>query len=374
MLGQTISQYRLLAVLGEGAMGTVYAGEHKVLGSRAAIKILRIVPGKQHYRARFLREARSASALKHNNIATVYDYGETEEGVPFIVMEQVGGPTLAELMGRGQLTIPRALEIVEGIAGALSEAHRHDIVHRDIKPKNVALNERGEVKVLDFGLAKQLRDDEADHLPETEDAQAAIATQTCENLIVGTPMYLSPEQALSGTIDARSDLFSLGSVLYECVTGRPAFPGKNAADVREKVVRDDPPEPSRLNPNVPPELDRITLKALAKKPHDRYQSAEELLADLARVRESLPDGKPARVRPLPVKKDATVRSLLTVFPDRLRQPRLFAAVFGLTLTAALLTTWAGMWWRPTAEVTMDAEARRWYMYGTDALREGTYFK
>lgn len=374
MIGQTISQYRILDIIGEGTMGTVYAGEHMALGRRAAIKTLRIVPGKQHYRARFLREARSISALKHTNIATVYDYGETEDGIPFIVMEQVEGPTLDDLMRRGKLTIGRALEIIEGVVSALTEAHRHSIIHRDIKPKNIAINERGEVKVLDFGLAKQLRDD-ADWPGEAEDTQAAIATQTCENVIVGTPMYLSPEQALSGAVDARSDLFSVGSVLYECITGRPAFPGKRAAEVREKVIRDDPPAPSCLNRDVSPELDRITLKALAKKAADRYQSAEELLADLGRVRESLHDAKPVRVRPVPVKQGTTGTSLLTVFSDRLRQPRLLAGIFCVTLTAALLAAWAGTSLQRTTEVgCADVDTLRWYTHGTDALREGTYFK
>lgn len=374
MIGQIISQYRILSVIGEGTMGTVYAGEHLALGRRAAIKTLRIIPGKQHYRARFLREARSISALKHINIATVYDYGETEDGIPFIVMEQVEGPSLDDLIRGGKLTIRRAVKIIEGVASALTEAHRHGIIHRDIKPKNVAVNERGEVKVLDFGLAKQLRDD-AGWPSDVEDTQAAITTQTCENVIVGTPMYLSPEQALSGRVDTRSDLFSVGSILYECITGRPAFPGKSAADVREKVIRDDPPAPSRLNPNVPPELDRITLKALAKKASDRYQSAEELLTDLGQVRESLRDAKSVRVRPVPVRQGAMGTSLLTVFSDRLRQPRLLVLIFCATLTAALLAAWAGTSWRDRAsEGFANPEAFQWYTRGTDALREGTYFK
>lgn len=374
MIGRIISQYRILGVIGEGTTGTVYAGEHTALGRRAAIKTLRIVPGKRHYRARFLREARAVSTLKHTNIATIYDYGETEDGVPFIVMEEVEGPTLDDLLRRGELTLRRAVEIIEGVAGALTEAHSHGIVHRDIKPKNIAINDRGEVKVLDFGLAKQLRD-EADLAAETEDTQAAIATQTCENLIVGTPMYLSPEQALSGAVDARSDLFSLGSVLYECITGRPAFPGRRAAEVREKVIREDPPAPSRLNPKVPPELDQITLKSIAKNVSDRYQSAEELLADLGRVRESLRDAGAARVRPAQAETGAAGTSLLTIFSDRLRQPRLLVLIFCLTLTAALFAAWAGTSWRrPAAAAAVSREALQWYERGTDALREGTYFK
>ncbi|HYG78796.1 MAG TPA: serine/threonine-protein kinase, partial [Pyrinomonadaceae bacterium] len=161
MIGQTISHYRILGVIGEGGMGAVYAAEDIILGRRVAIKFLTVVPGKQHYRARFLREARSISALSHPNIATVYDYGETQDNTPFIVMELIKGQTLDDLMRAGTVPIARALEIVAQVAEALAEAHRHDIIHRDIKPANISVNERGEVKVLDFGLAKQL-DDSAD--------------------------------------------------------------------------------------------------------------------------------------------------------------------------------------------------------------------
>lgn len=374
MIGQTISQYRILAVIGEGSMGTVYAAEHVALGRPAAIKMLRLAPEKHHYRARFLREARAAAALKHINIATVYDYGETQEGIPFIVMERVDGPTLDEIIRRGELTLRRSLEIIEGLTSALTEAHRHGIIHRDVKPKNVAINERGEVKVLDFGLAKQLRE-EVDLIIEGDDTQANIATQTCENVIVGTPMYLSPEQALGGVLDARSDLFSVGSVLYECITSHPSFPGNSAADVREKVIRNNPPPPSNLNSTVPAELDRITLKALAKKTEDRYQSAEELLADLGRVRETLPDTGVMRVPPQQTKQTTTGSSLFNVFSDTLRKPRVIASVFFVTLTLALFAAWISTTRRgSSANVSVNKEAVSWYERGTEALREGTYQK
>ena len=373
MVGQNISQYRLVDVLGEGGMGTVYVAEHRVLKSRVAIKTLKIVPGKQHYRARFLREACSASALKHPNIAAVYDYGETEGGVPYIVMELVEGQTLQDLLQAGTLTISRALEIIESVAHALAEAHRHNIIHRDIKPTNVAVNGRGEVKVLDFGLAKQLGDDQG-ALPLGEDVQAAIATQTCENTTVGTPMYSSPEQTLGAIVDARSDLFSLGALLYECVTGRPAFPGSKASDVRSKVIRDNPPAPSRVNSDVPAALDKVTLRALAKGVEDRYQTAEELAADLRQVRESLRSDRPRPVPPAPPKTDAVRTSVLNAISERLRRPRWLAVAFLASLTVALAAVWAGTSWRYRATGAHRREALELYREGTNALRNGTYYK
>jgi serine/threonine protein kinase len=372
MIGQNISHYRLVGILGEGGMGTVYIAEHLVLKRRVAIKTLKLIPGKQHYRARFLREARSASSLNHPNVAAVYDYGETEGGVPYLVMELVEGQTLQDLLQSGALTITRALEIVEGVALALAEAHRHHIIHRDIKPTNVAVNERGEIKVLDFGLAKQLGNDAG--LQGDVDAQAALATQTCENVTVGTPMYSSPEQALGAVVDARSDLFSLGALLYECVTGGPAFPGSKASDVRSKVIRDDPPAPSRVNPDVPPALDRVALKALAKGVEDRYQTAEELLEELREVRGSLRYDKPRRVRPAPPKTEVVRTSILNVVSERLRQPRWLAGVFLLSLTLALTAVWAGASWRHRGAGSHNREALELYREGTNALRNGTYYK
>jgi serine/threonine protein kinase len=373
MVGQNISQYRLVDVLGEGGMGTVYVAEHHVLKRRVAIKTLKLIPGKQHYRARFLREACSASALNHPNIATVYDYGETEGGVPYIIMELVEGQTLQDLLQSGTLTIRRALDIVESVALALAEAHRHNIIHRDIKPTNVALDKRGEVKVLDFGLAKQLGADSG-ALPSGEDAQANIATQTCENTAVGTPMYSSPEQTLGATVDARSDLFSLGALLYECVTGWPAFPGSKASEVRSKVIRDNPPTPSRVNPDVPPALDRVAMKALAKGVEDRYQTAEEMIEDLRQIRGSLQGGKPRPVLPAPPKTDAVRTSVLNVISERLRQPRWLAVAFLASLAMALTAVWAGTSWRHRTAGSHSREALELYREGANALRNGAYYK
>ncbi|HEX7317893.1 MAG TPA: protein kinase [Pyrinomonadaceae bacterium] len=370
MIGQTVSRYRILDLIGEGAMGAVYAADDTVLGRRVAVKFLTADSRKRHYRARFRNEARTLSTLNHANIAAVYDYGETDDGVPFIVMELVEGKSLAGVMQAGGLTVTRALEIVEGVARALTEAHRRGIIHRDIKPTNIALDGRGEVKVLDFGLAKQLADGGPSEVAAGKDAQSLLATQTREGVRIGTPMYLSPEQALGARLDVRSDLFSLGSVLYECVTGQPAFPGHSEAEVCTKVIRDDPPPPSSLNPGVPSELERIALKALAKSPENRYQSAVEMLEDLRLLRESLRGAEPLRVRTVPVKTPAPPTNLLSAITDRLRRPRLLAATFVTGLALALAAAWVASSRLSRSE--HSEEARRWYLVGTDALRDGTY--
>ena len=193
MLGQTISHYRIVSKLGEGGMGVVYIAEDILLGRRVAIKTAKCKPDDYAFFNRFLREARAASALSHQHIATIYDFGKTEDGQPYIVMELVEGKTLSELMSAGVLTIPQTLRIIGQVAEALSEAHRHGIVHRDIKPSNIAINDRGIVKVLDFGLAKQINIDPID--PSDPDQLRMLNTQTREGIIVGTPSYSSPEQA-----------------------------------------------------------------------------------------------------------------------------------------------------------------------------------
>src|ERR1044072_195090 len=181
MIGQTVSHYRILSKLGSGGMGTVYGAEDTVLGRRVAIKSLAVppVPGQRHFRTRFLREARAASLLNHPHIATVHDYGETEDGQPYLVMELVDGQSLSDLLREASLPVDRAIEIVKQVAEAIAEAHRHGIVHRDIKPSNVVLNQRNEVKVLDFGLAKHTE-------PETPGNFA----HTLEGALIGPPSYL----------------------------------------------------------------------------------------------------------------------------------------------------------------------------------------
>ena len=201
MIGQTVSHYRIVEKLGEGGMGVVYAAEDLSLGRRVAIKFLSAAADDRSYRARFLREARSVSQLSHPNIAALYDYGETEDEQPYIVMEIASGCDLSELLRNGLPTVSRAIEIIESVAEALTEAHALGIVHRDIKPSNVFVSERGQVKVLDFGLAKQLVEGRTDL--SDQEAQTLMATHTRSNAVVGTPLYMSPEQAVSAPAEAQ---------------------------------------------------------------------------------------------------------------------------------------------------------------------------
>ncbi len=286
MIGQIVSRYRLLKPLGEGGMGVVYLAEHTTLERRVAIKFLTATD--EHYRGRFLREARALSSFSHANIAAVYDYGETEDDRPYIVMELINGPTLDEVLRSDGLTLGQAVDVAIAVGEALVEAHRHGIVHRDIKPGNVMFNERSEVKVVDFGLAKQIH-------PEPATAGLAAATKTQSNVMVGTPLYLSPEQAGNKPVDERSDLFALGALLYECITGRSAFSGDTVIEIGAQVIHFNPPPPSRINSRVPAALDRLTMKALAKKPAGRYQSAQEMIQDLRAFRNKLSrDSQPIR--------------------------------------------------------------------------------
>lgn len=376
MIEQTISHYRILSKLGEGGMGIVYIAEDILLGRRVALKTLNATatPGKQHFRIRFLREARSVSTLNHQHIATIYDYGETLDGQPYIVMELVNGKILSDLLRDSALTLIRAVEIIKEIAEALAEAHRHGIVHRDIKPSNVAINERGQVKVLDFGLAKQLNDVTAQ--ASDPEAQMLLNTQTREGMVIGTPMYLSPEQAMGVAVDARSDLFSLGALLYECIAGVSAFSGTSPVEICAKVIRDDPPPPSRFNPLVLPELDRIALKALAKKTDARYQSAEEMISDLNTVHSLLQKrgvDQPATKRLPP--SSGTIRSgALSTLSDIFNRPRLSLSYLALgVLVAGLLAFIAWQAFRPKPHQP-TTEAQRLYEIGVNALREGTYYR
>jgi eukaryotic-like serine/threonine-protein kinase len=373
MIGQTISRYRILSKLGEGAMSVVYVAEDISLKRHVAFKVLTDRLSAPQFRARMLREARAISSLSHPCIATVYEYGETPEGRPFIVMELVRGQTLSDLLSRETLTLGRALSIVEGVAEGLGEAHGRRIVHRDIKPSNVAMNERGEIKILDFGLAKYFIG--KSERPENDfETQELLATRTREGVIVGTPMYSSPEQSLGADdVDARSDIFSLGALLYECIAGRPAFDGKSAVAISTKVIRDDPPPPSRFNPDVPPQLDDITLKALAKKPEERYQTAEDLLTDLRRLRSVLPNITSIKVpKRKPSRAGSRSSALLTAWSETLRKPRTLAAAFLATCAATLLLMWGISVLRPARPRAPQAAADN-YERGANALRDGTIY-
>src|SRR5919107_2916403 len=373
MIGKNISRYRILGQVGEGGMGVVYVAEDTLLGRRVAVKIPHAGRDENHYRARFLREARAVSKLRHPNIAAVHDFGETEEGQPFIVMELVSGQTLGDLLAGPGVSVARAVEVACEVAQALSEAHRLGVIHRDIKPSNVVIDDKGTVKVLDFGLAKQL------HEESTNGANAEAATlltaRTRSDVVIGTPLYLSPEQARGAKVDGRSDLFALGALLYECLTGRPAFSGANVIEIGAQVLHFDPPPPSRLNPRVPAELDRLTLKALAKKPEDRFQKAEEFAAELSRVRSRLPDSDTATTRRLTGADNGHHRSsALITMAEGLRRPKFSPLTLVASLAGLALLIWAVWYWRqPSAHVPLPPVAAL-YDQGVDAMREGSYYK
>jgi serine/threonine protein kinase len=375
MIGETISHYRVIEKIGEGGMGVVYLAEHTLLGRRVAIKTISASRDRQdqHFRSRFLREAQAVSKLSHPNIATVYDYGETDGGQPYIVMELIEGQTLAELMRAEALTIARSIEIIKQVADALGEAHRHGIVHRDIKPSNIALNMRGVVKVLDFGLAKQIVS--ASPVSTELRQPAAMPTQTREDVRIGTPLYMSPEQVLGVAVDARSDLFSVGSVLYESIAGRPAFAGQSDIEIYAKIIRDDPPPPSDFNPVIPEALNRVVRKALAKKSDERYQTAADLIVDLASTRADITafdSNQP--VKSIAARISRTQRlSALSTLSDILNRPRLsigYVSVFAF----ALLVILAGALYVRRRPYQPSDEAKQWYDEGTRALQDGTYYK
>jgi len=371
MIGQTVSHYRILEKLGEGGMGAVYLAEDLHLARRVAIKFLTSTD--RHYRARFIREARAVSALSHPNIAIVHDYGETTSDQPFIVMEYVKGKSLSDLLDEG-LTLRRSVEIVSSIAEALGEAHHHGIVHRDIKPSNVLVNERGIVKVLDFGLVKHFGEQPASGVDL--DARTIFSTQTRSDVIVGTPLYLSPEQATGKNIDGRSDLFALGALLYECLTGQSAFSGGSVLEIGAQIIHVTPNPPSKLNPAVPPALDRVTMKALEKKVDARYQTAAEFLKDLKASAESLgTNGVPVSSRSNKgtegFKRGTNAFATLTM---QLRRQRFSLVSVIPAFIATGLAIWAIYYFWPRSYYQPASAALHWYEQGTESLRNGANYQ
>lgn len=373
MVGETISHYRIIECIGEGGMGTVYLAEDLTLGRNVAIKFLTSTSAE--YRGRFLREARAVSVLTHPNIATVFDYGETAEDQPYIVMELIKGQPLSDKLQEGSLPLPEAVRIVSAIAEALGEAHHQGVVHRDVKPSNVVITERGQVKVLDFGLVKQIHEESG---AEGETNTPTLAgTRTRSDVIVGTPMYLSPEQATGKKVDGRSDLFALGAVLYECITGRSAFAGGSLIEIGAQVIHVTPQLPSTLNPGIPPELDRITMKAMQKKVEARYQSAEEFIEDLRAIIPSLQtDGFRAAGRSTKslVAPRTHSAGALTTLTDTLRRPRLSLGTFMLAMLGIVVLIWGVGEWRKPSPYKPNPVALDWYKKGTDALRNGAFLQ
>ncbi len=320
-------RYLLGRLLGRGGMAEVHIAKDARLGRTVAVKMLRPDLARDpSFQARFRREAHSAASLNHPAIVAVYDTGEDQVAgnpVPYIVMEYVEGSTLRELLASGSRLVPeRALEIVDSVLTALAYSHQQGIIHRDIKPANVMLTRSGEVKVMDFGIARALAD------------TASTMTQT--SAVMGTAQYLSPEQARGEKVDARSDLYSTGCLLYELLTGRPPFAGDSPVAVAYQHVREQPVPPSRVDPDVPREADSIVLKALAKDREQRYQTADDMRMDISRALRGLPVAAPTAAaltqRVDPVLVDATSTFPAAVSHD-VAPPRGGGRAFGYTLLA-----------------------------------------
>ena len=283
--GERFGQYEIVAPIGAGGMGEVYRAHDANLRRDVAIKVLPAdLTGDAERRSRFLREARAAAAVNHPNIATVYEVNEAD-GTTFIAMELVEGKTLRSLLLRGVLPLEDALRLAVEMAEGLTHAHEANVIHRDLKPENVIVRPDGHPKILDFGLAKLL--DQGGELQRSQMSKAETVTgeMTREGKILGTAAYMSPEQARGETVDARSDIFSFGTMLFEMVTGKHPFHGKTQMDKLASIINQPAAHASQLSANVPAELDRIVAKCLEKDPGQRYQHTDDLTVDLRKLRQ-----------------------------------------------------------------------------------------
>ncbi len=351
MVGQSISHYRIVSQLGAGGMGVVYRAEDLRLGRQVALKFVASDLGHDSRAVQRLRsEARAASALNHANICTIYDIDE-HEGHPFIVMELMKGRTLREMLAAGPLKVHQLVDIGIEIADALHAAHTEGIIHRDIKPGNVFVTERGHVKVLDFGLAKLTA------LFEASGTTHEVLERTGEGVTLGTVAYMSPEQATADELDSRTDLFSLGVLLYECATGHQPFTGKTSAVVLAAILNRAPVAPVVLNPELPLRLQEVINNCLEKDRELRYQSAADLRADLKRVRRDIESGQsnavPAVSRGSGSTREARSRSGSAPLPIGRSWPA-WAGVGGAALLA-LAAIGNYMVWRSEPQQSMESQ-------------------
>ncbi|MBK9090719.1 MAG: protein kinase [Holophagales bacterium] len=305
--GTRLGPYEVLSRLGAGGMGEVWRARDTRLNREVAIKLIPDGVGGPEFIERFRREARAASALNHPHICVVHDIGE-HEGRPFLVMERMKGQTLREVISGRAMPIGRVLELGAQLADALEAAHGAKIVHRDIKPANIFVTGRGDAKLLDFGLAKVGPTPSGPIGSELETAEAEHHL-TSPGSTLGTVAYMSPEQARGEVLDARTDLFSLGVVLYEMATGRLPFSGRTSAEVFDGILNRVPNSPAALNPAVQPDLERVILKALEKDRELRYQSARDLEADLKRLLRDSTSGKASAPTSRPVRRPVSRRAL-----------------------------------------------------------------
>ncbi len=324
LAGRTLLHYRIEEKIGQGGMGEVYRARDTNLDRTVALKILPPAFASNPDRMRrFIREAKAASALSHPNVATIHEVGEAED-VRFIVMEYVNGQTLSEYSRKRALDPGQIVDIGIQMADALEEAHGRGIIHRDLKPANVMVTARGQVKVLDFGLAKLVS-------PAGEPGESSPSSLTESGLIIGTAASMSPEQVLGHQLDQRTDIFSLGSILYELATGHSPFAGGTTTEIMDRILHTQPDGIARFNPKVPPELERIVRKCLEKDRERRYQSARDLLIDLQNLKRDLDFGTQAIRRR---------RSWLSV-------PVL--TVTAIAVLALAVVSWLWLGWRRSAE-------------------------
>ena len=340
-------------------MGQVFLAEDGKLGRKVAIKMLsETLAGSHQARERLINEARAAAALDHPNICPIHEVGE-EDGHVFIVMQYIDGQSLAERIWKSPLPPAEVIDVGIQTAQALAEAHAAGIIHRDIKPSNIVITSRGQLKVLDFGLAKIAQAGDLDG-PDAQTQERLTEAGS----ILGTPGFMSPEQLRGKTIDARSDIFSLGVTLYECATGIHAFERGTPLEVSLRVVADTPPPPSELNPAVPPGLDRIIARAMAKDPAARYESAESLRSDLLELRQDI-GGSAAVSRPV---------STASSTPIEDRRSFRFKVLVATAVVATLLAVWFAPSLLRRGRHEPPPEAVVWYNRGTSAIREGAYFQ
>jgi tetratricopeptide (TPR) repeat protein len=347
--GEELGRYRLGRLIGSGGMGEVYLARDVTLRRDVAVKfVTSAAPASDVLTRRLLQEARAVAAIDHPGICPVHDVGVDSTGRPYMVMQYVPGETLAARLARGPLPVPDALRTCAQIADALATAHRRGIIHRDLKPQNVMLTPTGQPKLLDFGIAKVL--------PTYDGASDTTVTSLTEpHNVAGTPAYMSPEQIQQQPLDGRSDLFSLGCIMFECLTGRRAFEGKQSVDVLGQVLHVQSKAPSTLRPELDPRHDELCRRLLAKDPTERFQSAEEVVGALRLLQPDISA----------VVAGDDKRSWVS----QLRAHWTLIMSIGLAVIIAGLSTWA--WKRPRLP-TPPSDAAGYYQLGTDALREGAF--